>query len=93
MKSEFETKLIAEGYTCHTWSNAAGFWYPVHEHAYHKMIVVLEGSITFYLPADKQEVVLKKGDKLEIPSNTEHSATVGPQGVTCLEGQLLRAKE
>jgi quercetin dioxygenase-like cupin family protein len=80
-------RLTAEGYSCHSWSNGPGVWYPVHDHPYQKAIVVLEGSITFYLPATKKEHPLKAGERLDIPAHTAHSATVGPQGVSCLEGQ------
>ena len=82
-----EKELADQGYRLHSWSNGPGFWYPVHDHPYHKIIVVLKGSITFYLPAEKREVNLKAGEQLEIPPRTEHSATVGPNGVRCLEGQ------
>jgi len=82
-----EKELSAEGYDLHTWSNGPGFWYPVHDHPYHKIIVVLKGSITFYLPKTKREVAMKSGDRLELAPKTAHSASVGPDGVTCLEGQ------
>ena len=82
-----EKELTEKGYRLHTWANGAGFWYPVHDHPYHKIIVVLKGSITFYLPAQKREVVMKAGERLEIAPGTAHSASVGPEGVTCLEGQ------
>jgi quercetin dioxygenase-like cupin family protein len=79
--------LTREGYSCHTWSNDPGFWYPVHDHPYQKAIIVLQGFITFYLPARKEEKLLKAGDRLNIPARTTHSASVGAEGVTCLEGQ------
>jgi quercetin dioxygenase-like cupin family protein len=82
-----ENELTERGYSLHTWSNGPGFWYPVHDHPYQKIIVVLKGSITFYLPADKREMAMKTGDRLEVPPRTAHSAQVGPRGVTCLEGQ------
>lgn len=89
MKSDLEKKLAEEGYSLHTWSNGPDFWYPVHDHPYHKIIVVLEGSIAFYLPAEKREVQMKKGGRLELAPRTAHSASVGLEGVTCLEGQRL----
>ena len=85
--NEVEKKLAELGYSLHTWSNGPGFWYPVHDHPYAKVIVVLKGSITFYLPTEKNEVVMKKGNRLDLPPGTDHSATVGAEGVTCLEGQ------
>jgi len=87
MDAKLEEELKRQGYSLHTWSNGPGFWYPVHDHSYHKIIVVLKGSIAFYLPADKKEVPLQAGERLLLPPGTEHSATVGPEGVTCLEGQ------
>jgi len=85
--TNIEKDLKDLGYRVHAWSNGPGFWYPVHEHPYHKIIVVQKGSITFYLPAEKREVAMKAGERLEIAPHTAHSAQVGPEGVACLEGQ------
>jgi len=83
-----------QGFSAHTWSNGPNFAYPVHDHPYDKLIVVLEGSIRFDLPRQGTPQLLKEGDQLPIPAGTAHSAIVGPQGVTCLEGQKLnRSKE
>ncbi len=37
----------------------------------------------FHLPGG--DVALGAGDRLDIEPGTEHSATVGPDGVTCVE--------
>jgi cupin superfamily acireductone dioxygenase involved in methionine salvage len=42
-----------------------------------------EGSIVFHLPDG--DVTLGAGDRLDVPPGTEHAATVGPDGVTCVE--------
>jgi quercetin dioxygenase-like cupin family protein len=42
-----------------------------------------EGSIVFHLPGG--EVELGPGDRLDVPPGTVHAATVGPDGVTCVE--------
>ena len=84
--ADVEKELTTLGYAVHAWANGPDFWYPVHEHAYEKIIVVLKGSITFYLPADKREVPLKTGDRLVLAPHAAHSASVGPEGVRCLEG-------
>ena len=81
--------LTREGYSCHTWSNDPGFWYPVHDHPYNKVIIVLQGSVSFYLPSQKKEMELRTGMRLDIPAGTTHSASVGSEGVTCLEGQKI----
>lgn len=74
-----------EGLQPYAWSNAPGDVYGAHSHAYHKVIYVVEGSITFGLPDSDQEVHLTEGDRLDLPPGVRHDAVVGPRGVLCLE--------
>jgi quercetin dioxygenase-like cupin family protein len=87
MLQAIEQELTTQGYSLHAWSNGPNFKYPVHDHPYHKIIVVLKGSIAFSLPGENREVAMNVGDRLELPPRTAHSAVVGSSGVTCLEGQ------
>jgi quercetin dioxygenase-like cupin family protein len=41
------------------------------------------GSIVFHLP--EGDLTLRAGDRLDVAPGTEHSAIVGPDGVTCVE--------
>lgn len=75
----------AEGLHPYSWSNPAFDYYPVHQHAYHKVIYVLQGSITWILPEAGQEIETQPGDRLDLPAGTAHAARVGAKGVTCLE--------
>jgi quercetin dioxygenase-like cupin family protein len=68
----------------HAWSNGPGFVYGSHEHAYHKVLYCLRGSITFEL-ANGTSVTLGSGDRLDLKPGTRHGAVVGPDGVECLE--------
>jgi quercetin dioxygenase-like cupin family protein len=68
------------------WSNGPGDVYGAHTHGYHKVIYVVEGSITFGLPNEGERVQLKVGDRMDLPSGVRHDAVVGPDGVVCLEG-------
>ncbi len=45
------------------------------------------GAITFHT-RDSGDLELGPGDRLEIDAGTEHSATVGPDGVDCAEAHL-----
>ena len=74
-----------EGLNPYPWSNGPNDVYPAHMHSYDKIIYVVRGSITFGLPELEQEITLKAGDRLDLPAGTVHDATVGPQGVVCLE--------
>jgi quercetin dioxygenase-like cupin family protein len=79
-------RLVAEGLDPGAWSNGPGDQYGSHDHAYDKVIVVTSGSITFGLDAGPAE--LAAGDRLELPAATAHDASVGPEGVVCLEAHL-----
>lgn len=79
--------MSAEGLRPYAWSNGPGDVYGVHHHAYHKVICVVEGSITFGFPEESQRVTLSAGDRLDVPGRVLHDAVVGPRGVTCLEAQ------
>lgn len=84
-------RLSAEGMAPYTWGNPPGDVYPSHRHGYHKVVLCLSGSIAFELLATGESVELRPGDRLELPAGVEHSATVGPDGVVCLEAHRTRA--
>jgi hypothetical protein len=65
------------------WGNAAGDTYGRHSHAYHKVLFCLSGSIVFH--TDAGDVELRSGDRLDLEPGTGHAATVGPDGVECVE--------
>ena len=80
------SKLMAdEGLSPYSWSNGPFDAYSAHSHTYNKVIYVVQGSITFGLPELDRKLSLKAGDRLDLPAGTVHDATVGAQGVTCLE--------
>jgi mannose-6-phosphate isomerase-like protein (cupin superfamily) len=66
-----------------SWGNGPGDTYGPHAHEFHKVLFCLGGSITFHL--DGGVVVLGPGDRLDIEPETEHAATVGPNGCSCVE--------
>ena len=86
-ESDVQQALEREGCAVSRWSNGAGAVYGVHDHPYHKVLVVTGGSITFTVGRQRQQVAMRSGDRLELPAGTPHSAVVGPEGVVCIEGQ------
>ena len=84
-EAELLATLAAEGLTAYRWSNGPGDRYAAHTHPYHKVLYVVEGSITFELHPGGS-ITLYPGDRLDLPPGTVHSAIVGPEGVVCLEG-------
>ena len=78
--------MTDEGLSPYAWSNGPQDIYSAHMHDYDKVIYVVSGSITFGLPQLKRDLTLNPGDRLDLPAGTVHNATVGPDGVVCLEG-------
>ena len=78
-----ESAFREEGLAPQTWSNAPGHLYGEHRHSYHKVLFCTAGAITFHTPDG--DIALSPGDRLDLPPETPHSATVGPAGVTCME--------
>jgi quercetin dioxygenase-like cupin family protein len=83
-REDLESRLLREAADApRWWSNAPDDRYGWHEHPYHKVLYCAEGSIVFHLRDG--DVPLSAGDRLDIEPGTEHAATVGPGGVTCVE--------
>jgi quercetin dioxygenase-like cupin family protein len=81
---EAESTFAREGCSAPTlWGNAPGDTYGWHVHAYHKVLFCLTGSITFHTRDGDVELVA--GDRLDLTPGTEHAATVGDRGVSCVE--------
>jgi quercetin dioxygenase-like cupin family protein len=81
---QLEARLEQEGLQgLRWWSNAPGDRYERHEHPYHKVLYCAEGSIVFHL--DDGDVELVHGDRLDVEPVTPHGATVGRDGVRCVE--------
>jgi quercetin dioxygenase-like cupin family protein len=81
------TTLRGEAASCYSWSNGPNDRYAAHSHPYEKVLYCVEGSITFVLETESRRLELKPGDRMVLPAGTVHSAIVGPQGCTCIEGQ------
>jgi quercetin dioxygenase-like cupin family protein len=82
-REQIEARFEQEGLRPHEWGNVPGDRYTWHTHGYTKVLYCVEGSIVFHTPEGDFE--LEPGDRLEVDPGTEHAATVGPRGVTCLE--------
>lgn len=87
-RASLEARLSAEGLQTSAWSNLPGERYAQHDHDYDKIVVAVEGSITFGLTGYGVGFVLAAGERLDLPAGIQHDAVVGPKGVTCLEAHL-----
>ena len=87
-EEEIRLQLAEEQLKVYNWFNDPDDVQAGHTHGYHKILYVIEGSINFDFPTRHKSFALKAGDRLELPAGIRHSATIGPEGVTCLEAHV-----
>jgi quercetin dioxygenase-like cupin family protein len=86
-REQLETRLRDEGLAPRWWSNGPGDTYGRHAHDYHKVLYCASGSIVFHTA--RGDLSLGAGDRLDVEPGTEHAATVGPDGVECVEASKV----
>ncbi len=85
-RERLERALDELGLEAHWWSNAPNDTYARHSHGYHKVLFCARGSIVFH--TEDGDIDLAPGDRLDVEPHTHHAATVGPEGVECVEGWM-----
>jgi mannose-6-phosphate isomerase-like protein (cupin superfamily) len=85
-REEIKKAFADEGLSPHSWSNGANYFYQEHSHDYDKVLYCVQGEVTFHLKDG--DVVLRPGQRVDIPAGTPHAATVGPSGVECMEAAI-----
>ncbi len=78
-------KMHEEGLRPYAWSNGPNFRYTVRSHGYCKVLYCVEGSLEVILPDVNQSVMLRPGDRMELPRGVRHATIVGPRGAQCVE--------
>lgn len=82
-RRDIQARFAEEGLSPHSWSNDPNYEYDRHSHSYHKVLYCVSGSIVFH--TKDGDFHIEPGDRLDVESGTEHAATVGPDGVECME--------
>jgi quercetin dioxygenase-like cupin family protein len=82
-RAAIDARFRQHGLSPHGWGNAPGDTYGRHAHEYDKVLYCVSGGITFH--TDAGDFDLEPGDRLDVDAGTAHSATVGPDGVECME--------
>ena len=85
--SKVEADMRGDGLEPRRWSNGPGDRYGWHEHEYHKVLYCTRGSIVFHTRTDG-DLELRPGDRLDLTPGTAHAATVGDEGVECVEAAV-----
>jgi mannose-6-phosphate isomerase-like protein (cupin superfamily) len=82
--------MKAEGLRPYMWMNMPNHRYAVRSHGYNKVLFVIEGMVELVFPDSNQRVVLRSGDRTDIPAGVRHGTIVGKSGAKCVEASLPR---
>lgn len=69
------------------WHDSEGTVYEEHTHQDKVTIFVTEGSLHLFIGSEK--VLLKAGDRYNIPPLTPHYGVVGPEGCQLVIGEMI----
>lgn len=83
--SAITKQMETEGMRPYSWSNGPNFRIAARSHGYTKVMYVVEGTLELVFPDFNQSVILRPGDRLEMPRGMRHATIVGPNGVRCIE--------
>ncbi|MCA9897456.1 MAG: cupin domain-containing protein [Anaerolineales bacterium] len=86
-ETDLYAQMLAEGLDPYKWHSNPQDVFPAHDHPYEKIIMVVDGSITFGFPIEGEPTTLYPGDRLVLPQGVMHNAVAGKNGVVCLEAQ------
>jgi quercetin dioxygenase-like cupin family protein len=78
-------QMEQEGLRPYSWSNGPNFRIAARSHGSTKIMYCIEGSLELVLPDINQSIVLRPGDRVELPRGVRHAAMTGPRGARCLE--------
>ncbi len=85
LSERFIRTLESEGFTyVYEVQDKPGFVYPPHSHDDKVSVYITDGSLTFDFNGEIKEVVAN--ERFDVPPNTEHSVTAGPDGAIYIVG-------
>lgn len=85
---DLKIKLKEEGFVhIFEWNDKPGEIYEPHSHKDKVSMYILDGGLVMQI--GDEEVVLKKGDRYNVPVGKEHTAEVGPEGCHYLVGEMI----
>ncbi len=81
-------QLKSEGFSnVYEWTDKPGATYPAHAHKGRVSFFVTDGSIVMRF--DDREVLVKAGERMDVPVGATHTAVVSPKGCTFVVGEEI----
>jgi quercetin dioxygenase-like cupin family protein len=88
--SAITRQMKKEGLRPYMWVNMPNHRYGVRSHGYEKVLYVIEGTVEITLPDSNQRMILRAGDRVDIPAGVRHGTIVGTNGAKCVEAAVAR---
>ncbi len=79
-----------EGLRPYSWSQGPNFRYGARSNGYKTVLYCVEGWLEIILPDMDQSVVLRPGDRIDMPRGVRHAAIIGPRGARCVESIVVQ---
>jgi len=79
--------MQAEGLRPYAWALGPNTRQAVRSHAHGKVLYCIEGVVEMILPDLNQRIILRPGDRMDIPRGIRYAAMIGPNGVRSVEGE------
>jgi quercetin dioxygenase-like cupin family protein len=90
--SNITRQMKKEGLRPYMWTNMANQRYGVRSHGYDKVLYVVDGSIEVSFPDLGQQMVMRPGDRVDVPAGVRHGTIVGSKGACCVEAAVSVAR-
>jgi quercetin dioxygenase-like cupin family protein len=88
--SAITRQMKKEGLRPYMWVNMPNHRYGVRSHGYEKVLYVIEGTVEITLPDSNQRMIMRAGDRVDIPAGVRHGTIVGTNGAKCVEAAVAR---
>lgn len=86
-EAEVKQEVKESGLEVMRWEGESHKPYAPHRHGRTKTLWCAKGEIVFHVNGN--DIILRAGDQMILPSGTVHSADAGPDGVVCYESPPL----
>ncbi|MEP7285744.1 MAG: cupin [Chloroflexota bacterium] len=78
-------KMKQEGLRPYASYNDPNFRIAARSHGYTKVMYCAEGLVELTFPDVNKSVILRPGDRIELPRGIRHITIIGPRGARCVE--------
>jgi len=85
-KDGIKKRMLKEGFSIiYEYDDPPGELYPDHDHPRDQLLVVLKGSMEVKMSGKTS--VVREGEEIFFPAKVVHSAKIGPEGCSYIDGE------